>query len=68
MHPEHTIVRRDFLKLEKFEQGLEEAQHVAVWTDTDQCDPFESQTLQPGVSGARALSALPGNIRNNISS
>ena len=32
VHPEHHIVRGDFLKLEKFEQGLEEAQHVAVWS------------------------------------
>ena len=34
VHPEDNIVRRDFLKLEKFEQGLEEAQHVAVWLET----------------------------------
>ena len=30
VHSEHNIVRCDFLKLEKLEQGLEEAQHVAV--------------------------------------
>ena len=34
VHPEHNIVRRDFLKLEEFEERLEEAQHVAVWLDT----------------------------------
>ena len=34
VHPEDNIVRRDFLKLQKFEQGLEEAQHVAVWLET----------------------------------
>ena len=34
VHPEHDIVRPDFLKLEEFDQRLEEAQHVAVWLET----------------------------------